>query len=174
MMRKLLLAGLALLGFVAVARADFSGPSVPGQLPGTTTNDAASAGNVGQYITGTGTTVSISSSTAADITSVSLTAGDWDVSCAVYLNPAATTNYTLAIASTGLTTNTINNGTLGAYSQTETAAVGIVVGGGTVSLPTPTFRYSFASTAPVYCDAYVVFSASTMTASAFMRARRVR
>jgi hypothetical protein len=51
-----------------------------GQVPGTNTNDNAVAGNVGEFIESTGSTVSgIASGTVTNIHSQTLTAGDWDV-----------------------------------------------------------------------------------------------
>jgi len=71
----------------------------PGQLPGTTTNDNASAGNVGQYITSSvaspGTSVGTTGSTV-NITSILLTAGDWDVHGNVCFNLSGTTATNLA------------------------------------------------------------------------------
>jgi hypothetical protein len=53
-----------------------------GQLPATATNDNASAGNVGEYVSSyviNSSSVSVASSTPTNLTSISLTAGDWDV-----------------------------------------------------------------------------------------------
>jgi hypothetical protein len=50
-------------------------------VKGTTTNDSADAGNVGQYVEATGVNVSVGSTGAwADMANISLTAGDWSVS----------------------------------------------------------------------------------------------
>ena len=49
-------------------------------LVGTTTNDSAAAGVVGQYISSYVSATSVpTTNTWGDLTSVSLTAGDWDV-----------------------------------------------------------------------------------------------
>src|SRR4029077_4886616 len=52
------------------------------QLLGTATNDNATAGNVGEYIESVipaGAAIAITSATNTNLTSISLTAGDWDV-----------------------------------------------------------------------------------------------
>src|SRR5580693_8105074 len=51
-----------------------------GQLPGIASNTAAAAGNIGEYITSSVASPggAISNNVAANITSVSITAGDWD------------------------------------------------------------------------------------------------
>ena len=62
-------------------------------LVGTTTNDNAAAGSVGQLIESTisvGSAVSITSTVGKTITSISLTAGDWDVWGNIGFIPAST------------------------------------------------------------------------------------
>ena len=53
-----------------------------GQIVGTATNDSATAGNVGEYVSSAVTPaypITLTSTQYADVTSISLTAGDWDV-----------------------------------------------------------------------------------------------
>lgn len=54
-------------------------PSTTVGIKGTTLADNAQAGSIGEYMTATGTAVPVTTSTAANITSITLTAGDWDV-----------------------------------------------------------------------------------------------
>src|SRR5215469_14973398 len=80
----------------------------PGQLPGTATNDNAAAGNVGEFVISTvarGSAVPLSTGTAANMTSVSLTAGDWDCTALMlFANTAATlTNLQAGINTTSAT-----------------------------------------------------------------------
>jgi hypothetical protein len=59
-----------------------SGVPAVGQIPGTATNDDAAAGKLGEIISSNivvGSAVSLTTNTPANITSLSLTAGDWDV-----------------------------------------------------------------------------------------------
>jgi hypothetical protein len=61
---------------------------------GTTTNDSALSGQIGQYISATvlvGAAVALTNNTPTNITSISLTPGDWDVTATVADNPAGTT-----------------------------------------------------------------------------------
>ena len=54
---------------------------------GTTTNDDAAAGKIGEYQSagiGFGSAISLTTATPANVTSISLTAGDWDVSGVIY------------------------------------------------------------------------------------------
>src|SRR6185312_14765343 len=77
-----------------------------GQLPGTTTNDNASSGNVGQLISSnivSGSSVSLTTATPLDITTISLTAGDWDVQGNCTSNPAGSTTTSVFICSISTT-----------------------------------------------------------------------
>jgi hypothetical protein len=60
-----------------------------GQLPGTAVNDNAAAGNVGEVVSASISSMAIPSDTPTGLTAVTLTAGDWDVDGAV----AWSTNY---------------------------------------------------------------------------------
>jgi len=72
-----------------------TGQAATGQIPGTATNDSASTGNVGGYISasvGAGSAVSLTTATPANVTSVSLSAGEWDYRGSVeFTNNASTT-----------------------------------------------------------------------------------
>jgi hypothetical protein len=149
-------------------------PTAPGQLPSTATNDNATAGNVGEYISSTvlvGSAVSAAVTTPFNVTSISLTAGDWDVWGTVATNPAAST---LQISITGwintasATIPTIPNG--GAYAQ---LATNFAVGDGQV-LPVGKIRISLASTTTVFLSSFLNFNTSTNSAYGFIGARRVR
>ena len=145
-----------------------------GQLPGTATNDNASAGNVGEFISSTtdaGSAVSLTTGTPANVTSISLTAGDWDVTASAYFDTAATTSYTQLVSSISTTSATLNT-TAGRYSNWNTAAT--VLGTSEISANVPTVRISIASTTTVYLVARAAFTVSTMSAYGFIGARRVR
>lgn len=79
--------------FRTIVAADL--PALSGsELIGTTTNDNATAGNVGQYAQSTvaqGSAVSLTSTVTANVTSISLTAGDWDVWGLAEITGTATT-----------------------------------------------------------------------------------
>ena len=60
-------------------------------ITGVTSGSAAAAGSVGEVKTATGTAVSLTNSTVANITSVALTAGDWWCSGNIEYDAAGTT-----------------------------------------------------------------------------------
>ena len=145
-------------------------PSSTNGVVGTTTNDNANAGSIGEYVTNTTSGTSLASATAANATSISLTAGDWDISGVVRFNPggsATTSNMTQGISTTSATL-----GAFGTYTA-DVIPFGSSAGGNDVNV-TPTVRLSLSATATVYLVALCTFSASTMTADGFIRARRVR
>lgn len=90
-------------------------PSVPisaGQYPGTTTNDDAAAGNIGQYIPSiiaVGTPVSLVNGTPKNIASIPLTPGDWDVWAYIGFTGNAATTVTNLEGSISLSTGAIDS-----------------------------------------------------------------
>jgi len=65
--------------------------TLTGGINGVINGGAAAAGIVGQIISSTASAVSISNATPTNITSVSLTAGQWSCSGSIEVTPAATT-----------------------------------------------------------------------------------
>jgi len=143
------------------------------QLPGTTTNDNAGAGKIGEYVSASVTRasgVSLTSSTAANITSISLTAGDWDVWGTVGFAPGGSNTYTLRVGCVSLTSATTSDADSGAcYEDSATGVIGDVS-----FFSTGTLRVSIASTTTVYLTADAVFAVSTLKGYGFIGARRVR
>lgn len=149
-----------------------------GDLIGTATNNSAGAGGVGEYVTANGgssaSPTSLTSVTAANLCSISLTAGDWDVeftSNFQFLN--ASTSYTQLIASISTTSATTDNSSADGYSATSNS--GNVPGLNTIiTVKAGRKRISIASTTTVYGVVNQVFSVSTLGAWGQCRARRVR
>jgi len=149
-----------------------------GQLigKGTATNDNAATGYIGEYVSSTvvfGSAVSLTSTTAANVTSISLTAGDWDVTGLVIYAPAGSTSitqFTQSISQTSATLVSLSTAT-GATTQLTSAAS---VPGADISQVIPYLRVSLSGTTTVYLVAKSVFSVSTMSAYGTISARRVR
>lgn len=144
-----------------------------GHQAGTATNDNAAAGEIGEYISASvvvGSAVPLTTAVAANVTSISLTAGDWDVWGNVIYNPTGSTVITSAyglINNVSATVPTAPNG--GAFN----GWVGNITGSG-MALPTGSIRYSLSATTTIYLVAYSAFSASTNGAYGFIGARRAR
>lgn len=145
-----------------------------GQIVGTATNDSASAGNVGEVLTSTvasGSAVSLSSATGADITTLSLTAGDWDCKGNVVRNLGATTSVTILSQGIGTSANTVPAlGTM-ASSQLATAANVMV---NSPSLTVGPVRISVASTTTIHLAANDTFTVSTDAGYGQLTCRRAR
>jgi len=142
---------------------------------GTTTNDDAASGSVGEYIYSEvfGSPVSLTTNTVTDLTSITLSAGDWDVCGNVYFSPVNSTVVESVAAWVSSTSATMPNGV--AISRQDygtpgsTSAVGVPMG-----LPIATRRYSLATSTIIYISGISVFTISTMSIIGFISARRVR
>lgn len=144
-------------------------PSTAG-LKGTTTADNAAAGVVGELLSIVqSSNVALTTAVTANIATLSLTAGDWDVDGVINFNPsAAPTALSAGIATTSATLpNPVTpNGALNALRLTFTAAV--------QTMPTGTYRVNVSATTNVYLVAQATFSSGNCQTTGFMRARRVR
>lgn len=145
-----------------------------GQLPATATNDSAAAGKVGEYIFSfvlQASAVSLSNGIAANITSISLTAGDWDVYSMISDLPANTTVMSYLYSNISTTSVTISSNDFSFSSWT-----GSVTGNGStflVALPAAK-RISVSTTTTVYAVAQSAFTTSTNIAWGGLWARRAR
>jgi hypothetical protein len=149
-------------------------PQSTGGIVGTTTNDAPNAGSIGEIIQSTvtgGSAVSISSTVPANITSISLTAGDWDVCGETVTLPAGTTTQASLSTAISLTSATIPALTANTtyINLPYAVAAGISVG---TSVGCVTER--FASTTTVYLVVQSNFSVSTNAAFGWIFGRRRR
>ena len=141
---------------------------------GTSTNDAAPAGYVGEYLTASAATGSNALATGVkeDIASISLTAGDWDVSIICFFSLGATTTLGYILASLSATSVT-HDLTLGRFSGFPGGDM-VFKNQSSMNVQTPPFRISLASTTPLYVVGEAAFSVSTCAAGCIVQARRVR
>jgi hypothetical protein len=149
--------------------------TLTGGIVGTTTNDNASAGNVGEIISSTvlaGSAVALTTSVTANITSISLTAGDWDVwgnIAFVGAGGASSTIYQAAINTTSATLPTAPaSGAYGVLTLPSGAS------NATQIMQAGQQRLSLASTTTVYLVASTVFAGGTCTGYGYIGARRRR
>jgi hypothetical protein len=143
-------------------------PSSTVGIKGTATNDSAQAGSIGEYLTGTTSGTSLTSGAAGNCASVSLTAGDWDVSGVVRF--VATSATAIGNFQSGITATSATFGGLGTQTTLQTSWT---AGAAIDEVPTPVVRQSLASTTTVFIVALSSFG-GTMTCNGFIRARRVR
>lgn len=146
-----------------------------GHLPGETTTGNAAAGEIGEYIVSnvvSGSAVSLTTGVSANVTSISLTAGDWDVRGMVYFNGAAGTTVANNFSSISQTTATLDQ-TNGRSHNSYGNNVAIFANN-TLSAPIPPVRFSFSSTTTVFLVANLSFGVSTANAFGNISARRAR
>jgi len=134
---------------------------------GTKTNDNAVAGNVGeeiQSVVAAASAVSLTTNTAANVTSISLTKGDWIVWGNVGLATASVAS-TLFLAWISSTSATAPDQSLyNSFTGTLPAGCG---------LQAPYKRFKLTTTTTVYLSTFSTF-AGTATACGFISATRIR
>lgn len=152
----------------------------PGQIVGTTTNDNAAAGAIGELISSNvngASPVALVTSTAKTITSISLTAGDWDVWATGGFTGAASTTVTQLISSISTTTNTLPtflNGDGATAAQWYNGnTIFNVTGGGAIFGVGP-IRISLAGTTTYFLVEQASFATSTASGFGSLFARRRR
>lgn len=138
---------------------------------GTNTNDAAAAGYVGEYIESVVASVSAPASTQyGDLTSITLTAGDWEIGCNIEcsLNGATITGPIVG----GIGTSTGNNGA-GLVSGSTSFQIAGPAASNVAAAIVPV-RKSIAGSTTYYLKMYATYSAGTPTFFGRISARRVR
>lgn len=142
--------------------------SEAGQLPATATNDNAAAGKLGEYIENTATGVSLTTTQHKTVTSISLTAGDWDVWGVLVISPAGV----ISLIVTGITTT--DNGNPGNPNGGAAALINLTFPSAAAQvIPTGMKRISLNATTTIYLTVRADFT-STCTAGAGIYARRAR
>lgn len=140
-------------------------------LIGTTTNDSASTGNIGEYVQSViapASAVSLTSTIVANVTSISLTAGDWDVTGIVGFTAYTTGSYVaMGISSTSATLNTTTLGENGVFLANNAPTVDS-------HAVVPSYRVSISGTTTYYLVARAGFTVGSCTAYGRISARRVR
>jgi hypothetical protein len=166
-------------------------PSQTAGIVGTTTNNSANSGSVGEYVSSTvlvGSAVTLPNSTVENVTSVSLTAGDWDCSGNTWFatngsgSGVAGPSFAGWINTTSATEPTAPGA--GGFQQLylptpPTSVVIFAVSTNMIGMPTGTIRESLSTTTTVYLGAasgYTQAGAGTTSVLGFgfLGCRRVR
>lgn len=142
-----------------------------GGIVGTTAVGNATAGNLGEFVSSlvaSGAATGLTTATAKNVTSIALTAGDWDVEGNV--NFAATTaTATGATGGISATSATLPTDGSEVYSGLQTTLLS-----DTNSVTMPRKRINVSANTTVYLVAKATFSAGTVSAFGSINARRVR
>jgi hypothetical protein len=145
----------------------FGVPSI-GQLTGTTTNDDAAAGKVEQFISSVipfASAISLTTATIVNLTSISLTAGDWNVWGNTFFS-------TTGQAVSGLSWISSTSVTLPDLSLVSQGNVPAALSN--IGLSSSMMRFSLAGTTTIYLTLRSDFATSTVTACGGLYARRAR
>lgn len=146
------------------------------EIVGTTTNNNAAAGSVGEFVSSivADNAVSLTLNTNADVTSISLTAGDWDIWGNVVFNGDGTTGVIINLGWISTTSATLPASNL--YSSVFFSTAGTVTPYviAATSFCVPALRLSLSGTTTVYLSVRSAFITSTSTAGGAIYARRRR
>jgi hypothetical protein len=137
---------------------------------------AAKLTTIGDIVSSTvlsGSAVSLTTNTVADITAISVTPGDWDLSGSVIFLPAATTNIVSIFGSVSATSVTLDV-TPGSVDTINFGSSGIVTGNNGLTASTLNVRITPTTTTTYYLVAKSSFTVSTMQAYGIIRARRCK
>lgn len=127
---------------------------------------SAAAGEEGEYLSATATSVAMASNaTAYTITSLTLTPGDWDVSGVVQI---------LGTSNLGQVAGCLSTTAAGMSGFPYTARIQGVAALGPYDMPLPLVRYNITSNTIIYLVALATFTSGSATGSGLIRARRVR
>lgn len=142
-----------------------------GGIVGTATNDNATAGNIGEYVSSlvaSGSAVSLTTATSANVTSMSLTAGDWDVEGMVNYSETTATVTARSAGTTSTSATVPTDGSEG-YNGNQSITTSEI---NTITVSRK--RFSLSGTTTVYLVASATFSAGTVAAFGNITARRIR
>lgn len=135
---------------------------------GTDTNDDAPAGYVGEFVSSViaaSGAISLTDNVDTNVTSISLTAGDWEVYGNVFFTQSATGNVVYGWSSATSATLPDISLIAGTLSDLSGSLVGVTI---------PTRRFSLASTTTIYLSVRSSFSSGTSNVCGGIYARRVR
>lgn len=146
---------------------------------GTSTNDSAAIGNVGEFQTITvavGAALSLSNGVSKTVTALALTAGDWELTGQVDYSLTGTTGTSMS-SGFSLTTNTLPSQPGGSGLESDPLAIvplSTTTLTGTFSHVLKPTRLSLALTTTVYLIANHAFTVGTSKAYGTLSARRMR
>lgn len=137
---------------------------------GTNTNNNAAAGNIGQYVESLATPSFPATSVWGDATSISLTAGDWDVT---YVSVPERNGSTWSLVDIGISI-TPGNSTTGLILGSNELRLGLIPSIDPTALCLANYRMSLATTTTVYAKYMATYTGAIPVIAMRISARRVR
>ena len=151
-------------------------PNIPSaNVQGTTAGGNATSGYIGEFVSSNpGSPVTpAASGSQVNVTSISLTAGDWDVEGMMETIAGATSSFSALAAGISTTSNNYDSTNKGGINQLATT----IPAGMSQYMPTGVRRINISSTTTVYLvgfSSYAALGGATFGTDSYIRARRVR
>lgn len=146
---------------------------ITNNIVGTTTNDNATAGNIGEYkesvVLGASAIAGGATTVAINVTSLSLTAGDWNVTG--FIGYFATVNLVMTVISGSISATSATNDSDNATSLPLNTTIATSEA---LRFVVPTRRISLAATTTYYLVTSATYSAGTPTVFGRIQAVRLR
>lgn len=174
---NLLTLGITAATFSKQVIAPSFSPSTTSGIIGTTTNNDAASGSVGEYVTSNipvASAITLSSGAGTNITTISLTAGDWDVFGNISFGGDTNTVVGFTLAGSSIVSQTFPDASQYASSGFGSPGILAFANSTRIGLPIPTTRLSLSGTTTVYLVADMLFSVGAGTACGTLSARRRR
>ncbi len=144
-------------------------------LVGTTTNDNATAGTVGEYLSSYTQGVAATTSNMIAISTITLTAGDWDVSANCLASPnSGTVAFTAVTCYVGATAGNNTTGMNIGDNECEPSPSNVNNANSNISCAIPAVRVSVTGSTPYYLKIRANWATSTVNLYGRISARRVR
>ncbi len=137
-------------------------------------SSGGAVGAVGELISNTSGTVTLTTSQFNDAGTISLTAGTWDIEGNIRFDCAATTVCTRQIAGIGTVTGNSSTGVSTPENASDVAYPAGYVPASVVCHQTPTWRVVITATTSYYLKSFSTFTTSTQTCVGYIRATRIR
>jgi hypothetical protein len=138
-------------------------------IKGTTAGDTSQAGSIGETMSATFTSVNITTTNVAQsLASINLTAGDWDVTGYVTFVSGSGATMTIWVAGLNTANNTLP--AVGNYFE----SIGSVGSGLSATAVAPVSRQNVTGNTTVFLVGEAVFGGGSVSATGFLRARRMR
>lgn len=132
-------------------------------------------GYVGEILSATGGSVSLTTGQYNDGVSVSLTPGIWDIDAVVRFVPGATTVVSRILYGISTTPGNFGTGLSSSINKIDEFFPASYVPTDEFGRRTPTYRVALSTTTPYYVKAFATFSTSTLSVNTcYVRANRVR
>ena len=145
---------------------------LPTAIKGTTTNDSATAGKVGEYVSSAVTSPTAAPATGAigDLTSIALTAGDWDV----HLQGHWRVNTSVQDVIVGIGTAAGNDGSGLVIGSNQATLAQAFLAAGAQFMSVAPYRVSLSASATIYYKYSADYTGAVPDLRGIISARRIR